>query len=249
MLTKSRPLQIKAVGEADDLAEGTIKAYASVFGNIDSYGDVVEKGAFARTISEWKESGDTLPLLWGHNTLDPDFNIGGVKSAVEDDHGLLIEAEFDLDNPKAAQVYRLCKGRRVRDLSFAFDIAEAGEGKVDDQPVRVLKDLDLFECSIVPYGANPETSIVAVKHSLQSLTGQLQKNDDRREDWSELRGMLVSAVDLIDALSASVEGGDGADDDGKASSGNDSPDSGDPKSAGLSPSDQSLVARFKMQTY
>lgn len=245
MLTKSLPLRIKAAGEEDDLADGTIRAYASVFGNVDSYGDVVEKGAFARSIKEWEDSGDTLPLLWGHNTFDPDFNIGGVKSAVEDDHGLLIEAEFDLDNPKAAQVYRLCKGRRVRDLSFAFDIAEAGEGKVDDQPVRLLKDLNLFECSIVPYGANPETSIVAVKHSIEALTGQLRKNDEKPGDLTELRSMLTSAVDLIDALSADDED----DDDEKASSGNDSLDSEESKSAGLSPSDQSLVAKLMLTTY
>lgn len=244
MLTKSLPLRIKAAGEEDDLADGTIRAYASVFGNVDSYGDVVEKGAFARSIKEWEDSGDTLPLLWGHNTLDPDFNIGGVKKATEDDHGLLIEAEFDLDNPKAAQVYRLCKGRRVRDLSFAFDIAEAGEGKVDERPVRLLKDLNLFECSIVPYGANPETSIVAVKHSIENLTGQLRKSDEQPGDLTELRSMLTSAVDLIDALSADDE-----DDDEKASSGNDSPDSEDSKSAGLSPSDQSLVAKFMLTTY
>lgn len=248
MLTKSLPLRIKAAGEDDDLAEGTIKAYASVFGNIDSYGDVVEKGAFARSIKEWEDSGDTLPLLWGHNTSDPDYNIGGVKSAVEDDHGLLIEAEFDMDNPKAAQVYRLCKGRRVRDLSFAFDIADAGEGKVDDRPVRMLKDLNLYECSIVPYGANSETSIVAVKHSLQSLTGTLRKNEQTREGLDDLRNMLTSAVALVDDILEEDEDDDQGDDD-EASSGNDSPDSEASKSAGLSPSDQSLVAKFKLTTY
>lgn len=248
MLTKSRPLQIKAVGEDDSLPEGTIKAYASVFGNIDVYGDVVEKGAFARTIKSWEDSGDTLPLLWGHNTSDPDYNIGGVVKAVEDDKGLLIEAEFDLDNPKAAQVYRLCKGRRVRDLSFAFDIEEAGEGKVDDQPVRLLKDLNLFECSIVPYGANPETEIVAVKHSIQSLTHRLVKDDNQADALSEVRSMLSSAVDLIDSLSTGEED---EDDDDQASSGKDSlaDDEGAPseKAAGLNPSDQIMVERFKIQ--
>lgn len=250
MLTKSRPLRIKAAGEADDLAEGTIKAYASVFGNVDSYGDVVEKGAFSRTIKEWEEREDVLPLLWGHNTSDPDYNIGAVVKASEDDTGLLIEAEFDMDNPKAAQVYRLCKGRRVHDLSFAFDIAEAGEGKVDDRPVRMLKDLDLFECSIVPYGANPQTEILAVKQAVQQLQGHIVKNDEAKESWKEIRGMLSSAVDLIDSITAKAEDEKDEDDADQASSGNDSPADSDEakseKAAGLSPSDQFLVERFKL---
>lgn len=249
MLTKSRPLKIKSVGEADDLPEGTIKAYASVFGNVDSYGDVVEKGAFARTIKEWDEKDNVLPLLWGHNTFDPDYNIGAVTKASEDDTGLLIEATFDLDNPKAAQVYRLCKGRRVHDLSFAFDIAEAGEGKVDDQHVRLLKDLDLYECSIVPYGANSETEIVAVKHAVRSFVSHAQKNDGTRQSWKEIRGMLASAIDLVDALDT---GSDDEDDDDSTSSGNDSlaesSEASDEKAAGFSPSDQLLMARLQLKT-
>lgn len=247
MLTKSRPLRIKAVGEDDDLAEGTITAYASVFGNIDSCGDVVEKGAFSRTIKEWEERDDVLPLLWGHNTSDPDYNIGAVTKASEDDTGLLIEASFDLDNPKAAQVYRLCKGRRVHDLSFAFDIAESGEGKVDDRPVRMLKDLDLYECSIVPYGANPQTEIVAVKHAIESMTSHIAKNDETRQSWKEVRGMLTSAVDLIDALSKDKD--DDEDDADQTSSGNDpladEEQASSEKAAGLNPSDQLLAQRLR----
>lgn len=251
MLTKSRPLRIKAVGEDDDVAEGTIKAYASVFGNVDSYGDVVEKGAFARTIKAWEDSDNVLPLLWGHNTSDPDFNIGAVTKASEDDNGLLIEATFDMDNPKAAQVYRLCKGRRVHDLSFAFDIVEAGEGKIDDRPVRLLKDLDLFECSIVPYGANPETEIVAVKHSVEAFARSLGMNEKRSESLVEIRSMLSSAVELIDSFTSTGGEGEKAQHD-QSSSGNVSlaGSEGAPseKAAGLSPSDQYLVERLKFTT-
>ena len=128
MRLKDFGVQVKA-GPADGLAEGEFTAYASVFGNKDSYGDVVMPGAFADTLAEWKDSGNTIPLLFGHNMSDPDYNIGGVKSAVEDDHGLLVTAQLDLDNPKAVQTYRLLKGRRLSQMSFAYDVLDGRESQ------------------------------------------------------------------------------------------------------------------------
>lgn len=160
-------IQVKA-GPDDGLAEGEFTAYASVFGNKDSYGDVVMPGAFADTLQEWKDSGNVLPLLFGHNMQDPDFNVGSVLKAEEDDHGLLVHAQLDLESPKAVQVYRLLKGRRLSQLSFAYDVLEGGEAertKADGTKEHVyeLRKLKLYEVSVVPIGANQETEILAVK--------------------------------------------------------------------------------------
>ena len=54
--------QIKA-GPDDGLADGQFTAYASVFGNKDSYGDVVVPGAFADDLAAWKDSGQHIPVL------------------------------------------------------------------------------------------------------------------------------------------------------------------------------------------
>lgn len=160
-------IEIKA-GPDDGLAEGEFTAYASVFGNKDSYGDVVLPGAFADTLAEWKDSGNVLPLLFGHNMSDPDFNIGGVLEAKEDEHGLLVKSALDLDNPKAAQVYRLVKGRRLSQMSFAYDVQEGGEAEREREDgskeyIYELRKLKLYEVSVVPIGANQETEILAVK--------------------------------------------------------------------------------------
>ena len=98
MKVKNVQVSTKAGPDAG-LAEGEFEAYASVFGNVDSYGDIVVKGAFAESLKEWADSGNTLPVLWGHNMSDPDYNIGGVSVAVEDDRGLRIRAQLDLDAP------------------------------------------------------------------------------------------------------------------------------------------------------
>lgn len=161
MRVKDMTVHVKADGEDD--GDGEFTAYASVFDNIDSYGDVIRKGAFADTLTAWKDSGNTMPLLYGHNFADPFSNIGAITSAEEDDHGLKISAKIDLDNPTGAQVYRLLKERRLSQMSFAFDVKEGGFAEADGKDVYELRELTLYECSVVPIGANQETEILAVK--------------------------------------------------------------------------------------
>jgi len=163
MLTKNATAQHLKAGPEDGLAEGQFTAYASVFGNVDSYGDVVVKGAFTNTLADWQKSGNPIPLLFAHEMADPDYNIGYVTSAVEDNVGLKVTAQLDLENPKAKQVYRLIKGRRVDQMSFAYDVVDGAPATIDGQSVFELRDLRLYEVSVVTVGANQETEILAVK--------------------------------------------------------------------------------------
>lgn len=165
MKIKSAPLRVKAAGPEEGLGEGQFEAYASVFGNVDSYGDIVEKGAFTRTLTEWGEKGETIPVLWGHDMHDPFANIGGVTHALEDEHGLKITGQLDLDNPTAAQVYRLLKGRRTNRMSFAYSVRD---GEKSDDGFH-LKDLDLFEVSIVQVPANELAEVTMVKDAADAL--------------------------------------------------------------------------------
>lgn len=167
MTVKSVIAEVKALGDGE---KAEFEAYASVFGNRDSYGDVVQKGAFAASLKAWSEKGAPIPLLWGHNMADPDFNIGMVTSAEEDDHGLKVVCELDTDSPKGAQVHRLLKQGRVREMSFAFAATSSEYGELDGKNVRFLKEVDLFEVSVVPLGANPETEVLAVKSPTVNLT-------------------------------------------------------------------------------
>lgn len=159
MRSKDMTVQVKA----DDGESGEFTAYASVFDNIDSYGDVIRKGAFAESLDEWEASGNTMPILYGHDFGDPFSNIGAVTKAEEDDHGLKISARLDLDNPKAAQVFRLLKEKRLSQMSFAFDVKDGAPIEQDGQYAYELRKLKLYECSVVPIGANQATEILAVK--------------------------------------------------------------------------------------
>ena len=195
MKIKSFPVTIKA-GPEDGLSEGEFTAYASVFGNVDSYGDVVVRGAFTDTLKEWDESGAPIPLYYGHNMSDPDFNLGSA-TAVEDHHGLLAHATFDLENPKALQTYRLVKGKRVRQMSFAYDVLDSGPTEVDGQKVTELRKLKLYEISVVPVGANQETEILAVKSIALAMADGLKSG---RTLSAKHEADLRSARDIIDQV-------------------------------------------------
>jgi HK97 family phage prohead protease len=169
---KTLPISGVKAGPDDGLEEGEAWVYASTWTRTpDAYGDVVAKGAFTDTIREWKDSGNELPILFGHNMSDPDYFIGGGKEMLEDDHGFLVKIAFDLTpGSKAEKVYRLVKGRRITQLSFAYDVLEDGTvevpkaGKPDTtQTARELRKLKLYEVSVVPIGANQDTEVLAVK--------------------------------------------------------------------------------------
>lgn len=153
-------------GPQDGLAEGEFTAYAAVFNNIDSYGDKIIKGAFADTLSEWNATDNFIPLLFGHNLSDPDFNLGAILDAVEDDNGLLVHGQLDLTNSKSMQVYKMLKGKRLNQLSFAYVVNEGAWVENQNEGgggFYELRALELLEVSLVTVGANRLTEVLDVK--------------------------------------------------------------------------------------
>lgn len=168
--TKECRARVKAAGTADGLADGQFTALVSVFGNEDSVGDVVVPGAFTQTLADWRAKGDPIPVIWSHDWGDPFSHIGIVMSAIETPDGLEVTGQIeDVDtNPKAAQVYRLLKGRRVTQFSFAYDVEEGAWVEGTDETGRwygyyELRELKLYEVGPCLVGANQETELLAAK--------------------------------------------------------------------------------------
>lgn len=204
MLTKNTAaLAIKA-GPEDGLAEGEFIVYPSTFiKQPDSYGDIVAPGAFLKTIATWKNSGNTLPGLFGHRMDDPDFYVAGAIDMGEDEHGWWVKGFFDLESPKGPQVYRLVKGRRLNQLSFAYDVIDAAGVELDNG-VRAyeLRELKVYEFSFVPLGANQDTSVVAVKAITDRLAEDIKagrvlsaKNEDELRGAHKAIGRVLSVLD------------------------------------------------------
>lgn len=168
MRTKDFTARVKAAGVADGLAEGQFVAVVSVFGNEDSVGDVVRPGAFTETLAEWGAKGDPIPVIWSHAWGDPFAHVGVVVKAVETLQGLEVTGQIDdlETNPTSAQVYRLLKGRRVTQFSFAYDVKEGAW--VEDENHKYggyyeLRRLKLHEVGPCLVGANQETELLAAK--------------------------------------------------------------------------------------
>lgn len=188
--TKSCVVKFKT----DGLADGEFVGYASVFGNKDLVGDVVVKGAYTKTLSEWDRKGIPIPLLWGHNTADPDFNLGYVQ-AEEDDRGLKVHGFLDMESPKSAQTYKLLKSGRVNQMSISYSVLDGAMSK----GAYELRELDLYEVSIVPIGANQETEILAVKSVMTALAAKAGRTLSSKNE-SAIRGAHEQALAIADAL-------------------------------------------------
>lgn len=204
MKIKSLPIGSVKAGPDDGLKEGEFIVYPSTFTRRpDSYGDVIAKGAFIRTIKEWEDSGNVLPGLYGHRMDDPDFFVAGALEMSEDEHGWRIKGEFDLESPKGAQVYRLVKGRRLNQLSFAYDVREEARVELEDgRKANELRDVKVYEFSFVPVGANQDTSVVAVKGIVDGLKAISAKNETALREARDAIDSVLSALAADDGKAA-----------------------------------------------
>lgn len=144
------PLEVKEITE-----EGRFSGYASVFDVIDYYDDEIVRGAFAKSIAE------KMPvMLWQHDSAEP---IGVYESIREDDIGLWIEGRLLLDLEKGREAYILLKNQAIRGLSIGFvPILWEWENR-ESRRIRVLKEIDLWEVSLVTFPANPKALVDDVK--------------------------------------------------------------------------------------
>ena len=142
------------LGEVIDADEkmGIVKGYGSIFGNVDSDGDIINKGAYKKTI---QENGSRVKYLYQH---DMDKPIGKMVYLEEDDKGLVFEA----------QVPKTRLGMDVIELMKAGVITENSVGILPIQKgmngqYRELNEVKLFEVSAVTLAANDQAMIVDVK--------------------------------------------------------------------------------------
>lgn len=146
----SIPVEIKELK-----ADGTVTGYGSVFGVEDSYGDIVEKGAFERSLK------DRMPkMLYQHNSSDL---VGKWTVAREDSKGLYLEGKIMENLTRGAEVLTLLREEILDGLSIGFRTRKA---RWDDKTeIRHLLELDLLEVSFVTFPALEVALVNGVKSS------------------------------------------------------------------------------------
>jgi uncharacterized protein len=147
MQNKAFKLELKSLSE-----QGTFTGMASVFGVTDLGGDVVEPGAFSRTL---QHKGGEVPILFSHDTRQP-IGLGRVK---ETRSGLEISGELVLQSAKAMEAYHLMKKGVLKGLSIGYDSIR----DTVSNGVRHLHELKLFEVSLVVFPMNESALVTAVK--------------------------------------------------------------------------------------
>lgn len=148
--------QIKAI----DDSQGIIQAYASKFGNEDEYKDIVVEGAYKRTLANQHKA--ARPYLYTYlYQHDPNLIVGGIKEAEEDSKGLLYQAQCNLETQLGRETYSNAKMGVLYQSSIGYDVPPGGaEFK---EGIRYLKEIRLWEISLVTFAANPEATVVSVK--------------------------------------------------------------------------------------
>jgi len=145
-------LEIKELDEG-----GFFEGYASVFGVQDSDGDVIVKGAFQKSLDNYMAKGKMPKMLWQH---DHRQIIGKYTEMREDDNGLWVKGSMIMETEKGREAYALLKAGVLDALSVGFNITEAGQ---EGMRGRVIEEVDLWEVSLVTWGANPDAMITNVK--------------------------------------------------------------------------------------
>lgn len=158
-----RPFEVKSIGEAQGgFAE--FSGYGSVFGDLDSYRDIVMPGAFKASLQRYREQDRPVPMLWQHRAAEP---IGIYSDVSEDDHGLHVKGQLNLEVQKGREAYSLMKQRALSGLSIGY--ATKREQIDEAANHRKLLEVDLWEISPVTFPASDPSRIDAVK-SVQTLS-------------------------------------------------------------------------------
>lgn len=155
---------------ADDSAQTmSFAGYGAVFGNVDSYGDVIQKGAFRETLRDAKKTKIWPAMLSQHGGWGMDSEsmtpIGIWTDMEEDDVGLRLEGQL-ADTPRGREMHTLMKMKpraAINGLSIGYRVKEFTLGTKPEEPRRTLKKIDLIEVSPVTFPANPKARVSAVK--------------------------------------------------------------------------------------
>ena len=183
--TANFPFEIKTISET-----GAFSGYASVFGNEDLWGDIVVAGAFSKSIAEKKPA-----MLWQHNSDEP---IGVWVVLAEDEKGLYVEGQLLINGvARAKEAYELLVAKAISGMSIGYvPVVWEWQKKEDSRnEIRLLKEVDLWEISLVTFPANTEARVGDVKdlNTLRDIEGFLRDAGCSR---NEAKGIIAQIRDV-----------------------------------------------------
>ena len=155
MLKKALKLELK---EFDGALDGTFEGYGSTFGNVDRVGDIVERGAFAKSLQRHTDASTTPAMLFHHDMTRP---VGKWLSIEEDTSGLYVKGKLSLGVRDADEAHQLLKDGVIESMSIGYIVDE--EVYDHKSNVNYLKEISLHEISLVAIPANAMATVSSVK--------------------------------------------------------------------------------------
>lgn len=166
-----------------DEATRRLSGYASVFGNVDSYNDIVAKGAFSRTL----QAKQKIPMLWQHDSSD----VVGVFDVMEErPKGLYVEGTI-ADTSMGEDAYKLLKMGAITGLSIGYSVKKYS---VDQKKgMRTLEDVELYEVSLVTFPANEKAQVLNVKSADSIETIRQFEDFLKQHGFSNRKAVAIAA--------------------------------------------------------
>lgn len=183
--------------ESVDEDSGEFSGYAAIFGNVDDGGDIIEQGAFSRTI---KEDFDRIKILSQHN--DCELPIGKPLELREDDKGLFIRGRIS-DTQKGRDIQTLLKDGVLNELSIGYDAITFDFDS--EKGIRHLKEIRLWEVSIVTWAMNDLATIDEVKSLAEALKHEAKAGKITRARLDALKPFIAVVRELADILGPFLE--------------------------------------------
>lgn len=142
--------------EALSVTDGhLIEGYASLFGACDQGGDVVQQGAYARSLKGLEASGRNVKMLWQH---DPGQPIGIWDEVREDAKGLWVKGRILDSVEKGREAVALIEAGAIDGLSIGYRTVRAAK---DQKGQRLLNEVELWEVSLVTFPMLPQARVDA----------------------------------------------------------------------------------------
>lgn len=183
--------------ESADESTGEFSGYAAVFGNRDSGNDIIEKGAFAKTIVE---DFNRIKILALHN--DCWLPVGRPIELREDDRGLFIKGKIS-DTSMGRDIRTLLKDGVLSELSIGYDAIDFDyDSKTDTRHLRRIK---LWEVSIVTWAMNEQARIDEVKSMVEGIKTEAKSGKITRARLDALKPFIAVVRELADILSPFLE--------------------------------------------
>lgn len=149
------PFEVKASDDA-----GNFEGYAAVFNNVDLGDDVILPGAFTKVKTT---RGGRLKLALFHDLT----RLVGSADFTQDSHGLYIKGKVNLAVSYARDAYELMKEGTLDSMSIGFNTILAAYEEREGRTIRIIKQAELWEASLVPFGMNPEAQVTDVKSDIR----------------------------------------------------------------------------------